>query len=65
MEVPIKTSDIKPSLEFYTEVVEMQKEADKYLLAFRWCLGSVTRTVSFKLTPLRSLCFPEVFCHQI
>ena len=27
--------------------------------------GSVTRTVSFKLTPLRNLYFPEVFCHQI
>lgn len=32
---------------------------------YLYMLGSVTQTVSFKLTPLRSLCFPEVFCHQI
>lgn len=39
MKYPIKTSDIKPSLEFYTEVIKMKKEADEYLLAFKWCLA--------------------------
>jgi hypothetical protein len=39
MKYPIKTSNINPNLEFYTEVVKMQKEADNYLLAFKWCLS--------------------------
>ena len=39
MKYPVKTDGLKPDLEFYTEVVKMQKEADKYLLAFKWCLS--------------------------
>ena len=60
MEFPIKTSEIKPTLEFYTEVVEMQKEADKYLLAFKWCLSVKESSIYLNLG--KKLC---VFLYEI
>jgi len=49
MKYPIKTSSIRPDLEFYTEVVKMQKEADSYISDFAWCLSIVESSLYLNL----------------
>jgi hypothetical protein len=49
MEYPVKTNSINSDLEFYTEVKKMQKEADEYLLAFKWCISIVESSLYLNL----------------
>lgn len=37
MKYPVNTRKIKPDLEFYTEVLEMNKRGETYLESFKWC----------------------------
>ena len=34
---PISTDDLKPTLKFYDEVLEMNVQAEKYITGFKWC----------------------------
>jgi len=36
---PITSEFIIPSIEFYTEILKMKNEADKYISDFAWCLS--------------------------
>lgn len=60
MEYPIKTRSIKPSLEFYTEVIKIQKEADNYISDFTWCLSIIESSLYLNLG--EKLC---VFLYEI
>ena len=37
MKYPINFKEIKPKLQYYSEVVDVYKTAEKYLLGFDWC----------------------------
>ncbi len=37
MRYPINYKEIKPKLKYYSEVVNVYNEAEKYLLSFDWC----------------------------
>jgi len=60
MKYPIKTTQLKKSLEFYSEVIELKKEAEKYITGFTWCLSVVESSLYLNLG--EKLC---VFLYQI
>lgn len=60
MKYPIITSCIQPDLEFYSEVLKMQKAADDYISGFSCCL-SITES-SLYLNLGEKLC---VFLYEI
>lgn len=37
MQYPIQTSFLQPDLEFYSEVIKMNRRASDYLKGFHWC----------------------------
>ena len=49
MKYPVKTDSLKPDLEFYSEVVKMQKEADRFISSFTWCVSIVNSSLYYNL----------------
>ena len=37
MKYPINYKDVKPKLQYYSEVVDVHKDAENYLQSFDWC----------------------------
>ena len=37
MQYPVNYNDITPNIEFYDEIIILHKEAEQYLLNFKWC----------------------------
>jgi hypothetical protein len=60
MKYPVNTDHLSPNLEYYDEVLKVKKEADKYILSFKWCLSIVESSLYLNLG--EKLC---VFLYEI
>ncbi|WP_442589902.1 hypothetical protein ACSBL2_01445 [Pedobacter sp. AW31-3R] len=49
MKYPINTKNFELNLEYYAEVLSMQKEADRYISDFSWCISVVNSSLYLNL----------------